>query len=65
MSDVRLEPLDDADLSQLAHLLARYAANHLDQWDLWRIHLVEGDVDVRIATAPDDAAPTATVIWPR
>lgn len=58
-----LLPLTDSDLRQLAHLLARYAANHLDQWDLLLLEMPGGPVEVRIAVA-EEASPSAQKVWP-
>ena len=57
-----LAPLGDNELRILAELLARFAANHLDQWEVWRLHLAGGDVDVTLGPA-SDTDPTAQ-IWP-
>jgi hypothetical protein len=57
-----LLPLGDDELRTLAELLARFATNHLDQWEVWRLRLAAGDVDVTIGPA-NEGRPTAQ-IWP-
>jgi len=62
VDESQLEPLDDADLDTLAELLARFAANHLDQWEIVRLSLPGSDVDVIFGPATDGEV---TTIWPR
>jgi hypothetical protein len=59
-------PLSDVDLRTLAELLARYAANHLDQWELWRIQTSYGPVYVNLSVQlPGGATESAyATIWP-
>lgn len=63
MASEHLPPLDAAELGTLAVLLARFAANDLDQWEVWRLELPDGPVDVRIAVA-DPRDHNVNVIWP-
>ena len=63
MSDA-LPPLNAEELQTLAALLARFAANDLDQWEAWRLELPNGPVDVRMSIA-DPVDPGVKVIWPR
>jgi hypothetical protein len=60
------ERLTKAELSELARLLARYAAHDLDQWEHWRIQTAYGPVYVIVANRlpPDCAEETFTTIWP-
>ena len=65
MESEQLAPLDDEDLRTLAVLLARFAANHLDQWEAWRLELPEGPVDVHIGVSTNPANQGINVVWPR
>ena len=58
-----LAPLSEHDLNALASLLARYVANHLDQWETWRLRVEGSDFDVAIGPATIDEP--ATQVWPR
>lgn len=63
---IGLGPLADDDLRTLCELLARYAYNHLDQWEQWRVETTHGPVyidrSVKLSEeASDDAYLT---IWP-
>jgi hypothetical protein len=64
MSLEHLPPLDIEEMGTLAALLARFAANDLDQWEVWRLELPGGPVDVRMSVA-DPTDESVNVIWPR
>jgi len=64
MADPVLPPLEDPDLEMMAALLARFAVNHLDQWEVWSIDTGAGLVEVRMLVAQEEA-PGAIRIWPR
>jgi hypothetical protein len=64
MASEELPALGPEDFETLANLLARFAANDLDQWEAWRLNLPGGPVDVRIAVA-DPADTGLSAIWPR
>ncbi|MBG6139462.1 hypothetical protein [Longispora fulva] len=60
------ERLSDAELGELARLLARFASHDLDQWENWRVHTPHGPVYVTMTNAlmagcSDEAF---TTIWP-
>jgi hypothetical protein len=59
--------LTDAELGELARLLARYAANDLDQWENWRIETSHGPVYLLLTRMvmpgwPEEGA--FTTVWP-
>ena len=59
-------PLTDAEVRDLAQLLARYVSHDLDQWDNWQIETSYGPVYVMITRIlqpgwPQDAF---TTVWP-
>ncbi|WP_088284595.1 hypothetical protein [Kineosporia sp. A_224] len=52
MTKSDLPPLSDAELVQLFELLARYASNDLDQWDMWSMKLWWGTAYVDVSNGP-------------
>jgi hypothetical protein len=59
-------PLTDVDLTELAALLARYAAHHLDQFEHWRVHTPFGPAFIEIGrkAQPDVPVSLYQTIWP-
>lgn len=58
--------LTDAELRELARLLARYASHDLDQWENWRIETSHGPVYMLLTRGlmPDWPEEAFTTVWP-
>lgn len=59
-------PLTDVELRELAVLLARYAAHHLDQLEHWQVETPFGSAFIEIGrkARPDVAVSVYDTIWP-
>ncbi|GGR76748.1 hypothetical protein GCM10010169_21150 [Micromonospora fulviviridis] len=59
-------PLGDAEIRELARLLARFASHELDQWENWRIDTTRGPVFVSVSRELPPGRPEEAFrrIWP-
>jgi hypothetical protein len=60
-------PFTDEDARQLAELLARYAAQELDQFETWQVETPHGSVFIFMASELPPGWPAAEsfqTIWP-
>jgi hypothetical protein len=49
-------PLSDDEFKRFRHLLVRFCAWDLDQWEAWRTDTAHGRVFITISRTPEDGA---------